>query len=279
MGMGMGMGGEWLPGRRVPATTEVTQYKLIRFFDMDVQPGKSYRYRVRVFLEDPNNPNMDPTNGYVNVAPRRRSLSVKVIERLNKQQADDATKNVYYVVSDWSEATAPVSLPSTSRAYAGEVEPARMAAGADGSLVQQSEPTRYVVPVVWHDGLAIDVATEAKTVRGSVLNFNKKQFDVLDPVSLVIKLLKSYDFQSQFLVADVRGGEDLPGDRKELVTAAGEYAMLDGQGNFVVLNELDDSKEYARYSFADEITARPAAGMGSGGMMPGASGPGGNARA
>ncbi len=111
----LGMGGGGYPGS-YSGTMEVAQYKLLRFFDMDVQPGKAYRYRVRVFLEDPNNPNMDPTNGYVNVAPRRRSLSLKVIERLNKQQADDATKSAYYVVSDWSEATAPVSLPSTSRA-------------------------------------------------------------------------------------------------------------------------------------------------------------------
>ena len=164
------------------------------------------------------------------------------------------------------------------RAFGGEVEPARMSAGADGSLVQQSEPRGSVVPVVWNDSLAIDVATEVKTARGSVLNFSKKHFDVLDPVSLVIKLLKSYDFRSQYLVADMRGGEDLPGDRKELVTAAGEYAMVDGQGNFVVLNELDDSKDYARYSLADEATAGGIPGMpgmGSGGMYPGASGPGG----
>ncbi|MHB8862061.1 MAG: hypothetical protein ACYC6N_06630, partial [Pirellulaceae bacterium] len=288
-GMGPGsaammMGGGY-PGS-FSGTTEVAQYKLLRFFDMDVEPGKAYRYRVRVFLEDPNNPNTDPTNGIVSDPPRRRSLSIKVIERLNQQQNDEARKSAYYVVSDWSEATAPVSLPSTSRIYAGEVEPARMAAGIDGSLVQQSEPRGDVVPVVWHDGLAIDVAREAKTVRGSVLNYSKSHFDVLDPVSLVIKILKNYDFKSQFLVADMRGGEDLPGDRKELVTAAGEFAMVDGQGNFLVCNELDDYEEYAQFSFADELTSRTSTSM-PGGMpggmpgmrgmpgMPGMVGPGG----
>ena len=103
---------------------------------------KVYRYRVRVYLEDPNNPNTDPLNGVVNVPPRRRSLSLKVIDRLNKQQADEATKKSYYVVSPWSEATAPVSLPSTSRVFTGEVEPARMALGADGTMVQQTEAVR-----------------------------------------------------------------------------------------------------------------------------------------
>src|SRR5690606_12609102 len=30
-------------------------YKLVRFFDFDAQPGKIYRYRVRLFYRDPNN--------------------------------------------------------------------------------------------------------------------------------------------------------------------------------------------------------------------------------
>jgi hypothetical protein len=36
-----------------------SKFKLIRFFDPTVLPGKSYEYRVRVWLADPNNPNPD----------------------------------------------------------------------------------------------------------------------------------------------------------------------------------------------------------------------------
>ena len=50
---------------------------------------------------------------------------------------------------------------------------------------------------------------------------------MLDPGDLVIKLLKGYDFKNQYMVLDIRGGEDLPGDRKELVTSTGEYALMD----------------------------------------------------
>jgi hypothetical protein len=279
-----GMGG-MMPGTTGPgaggyggsyAAAELVQYKLIRFCDTDVEPGKVYRYRVRVFLEDPNNPNTDPTNGIVNVPPRRRSLSMKVIDRLNKQEADEASKKSYYVLSPWSDATQPVSLPSTARLYTGAVEPQRMAAGGEGAAVQQSEVYGNLVPVVWNDQLAIDVSTETRGYRGSVLNFTKKQFDVLDPVSLVIKILKGYEFKNQFMVLDIRGGEDLPGDRKELVTAPGEFALVDDTGNFRVLNELDDYKEFRRYSFADElVSSSPGSGMGSGGMMPGTGYPGG----
>ena len=74
-GMMPGSGGSMMPGMggmmpgaggypgSYSGTVEVAQYKLIRFFDMNVEPGKVYRYRVRVFLEDPNNPNTDPRMG------------------------------------------------------------------------------------------------------------------------------------------------------------------------------------------------------------------------
>jgi hypothetical protein len=284
---GYGMGGYGGYGGGMSASAELVQYKLIRFFDTDVQPGRLYRYRVRVFLEDPNNPSTDPKTARF-APPQRRSLSTKVLDRINKLKAADEAKDAdkkpanktqtYYVISPWSEATAPVSLPSTSRVFAGAVEPAHTALGVDGVSVQQTEPYGYTVPVVWDEEHAIDVSVETRTFRGSVLNFTKRQFDVLDPVSLAIRVLKGYDFTSQYMVLDMRGGDDLPGDPKERVTSAGEFAVIDGDGDFRIINELDDDKDYARYTFEDEIVsgaARGGFGTGSGsgpGMMPGAGG-------
>ncbi len=257
------------------AAVEVAQYKLIRFYDTDVQPGRIYRYRVRVFLEDPNNPNTDPTNGLVMVPPPRRSLSLKVIDRLNKQQADEATKKVYYVTSDWSEVSGPATLPSPARAIAGEVEAARYSQSADGGVIEQSEPRGSLVAVVWNPDLAIDVGYEDKAVRGAVLNFERKQFDVLDPVTLVIKLLEGFVLKSEYLMADLRGGDDLPGDSDKAVVAPGEYLVIDAAGQLTVIDELDDAKDFARYTFADEITAATRSGSGGpGGGYPGGSGTG-----
>ena len=258
------------------AAVEVAQYKLIRFYDTDVQPGRIYRYRVRVFLEDPNNPNTDPTNGLVMVPPPRRSLSLKVIDRLNKQQADEATKKIYYVTSDWSEVSSPVSLPSPARAIAGEVEASRYSQSADGGVIEQSEPQGSLVAVVWNPDKAIDVGYEDKAVRGSVLNFVRKQFDVLDPVTLVIKLLEGFTLKSEYLVADLRGGDDLPGDGEKAVVAPGEYLVVDGMGQLTVIDELDDAKDFARYTFADEVTTAPRTSGGGpgGGMYPGTGGTG-----
>ncbi len=244
---------------------EHTQFKLIRFFDMEVEPGHVYRYRVRLFIEDPNNPNTDPANGAISYPPRRRTLSMKVIDRLNKQQADSKTKNAYYVITNWSDPSDPVSLPSSSRSYVGDVSPARTALGVEGTQVLQSEVSGAVVPVVWDERRAIDVAKEIKAYRGSVLN-TKPPFEILDPVTLVIKLLKDMDLNSQYLVVDMRGGEDLPGDRKTKVTSVGEYMLLDDQGNLVLHNELDDYDRFRRFTLEDEVKV---AGGGGGMYGPG----------
>ena len=109
-----------------------------------------------------------------------------------------------------------------------------------------------------------------------MLNFNKKQFDVLDPVTLVIKLLENYFLKSQYQVADMRGGDDLPGDREDVVVAPGEYLLIDGAGQLTVVDELDDAKDYKTYTFADESVAMRSSGSGGpgGGMMPGLGGGG-----
>lgn len=52
-GSSMMMGGRGLGLTNTPLKPE-SDYKLIRFFDLEAKPGKSYRYRVRVWLADPN---------------------------------------------------------------------------------------------------------------------------------------------------------------------------------------------------------------------------------
>jgi hypothetical protein len=247
---------------------------MIRFVDTTAQRGKVYRYRIKLYVEDPNNPNLDPKRGLAHQPPQRRTLSDDVLKRLAAQQADETKKSWYWVETEWSEPTEPVTLPSPTRVFAGTVSPPRMAKGVGDSLVQQSEVEGMIVPVVWNGKLAIDVSSEMEVIRGAVLNA-KQEFEVLDPVSLVIKVLKDFDMKSNILVADMRGGEDLPGDRESEVTAPGEFALVDDSGNLVVHNELDDYDRYRRFTFADEI--KPiSSGYGSGGEdgMPGSSGPG-----
>jgi hypothetical protein len=257
--------------------TEPVQYKMIRFCDMTAERGKVYRYRIKLYVEDPNNPNVDPTRGIVHQPPQRRTLSEEVLKRLTAQQEDEKMKSWYWVETEWSEPTEPVSIPSPSRVFAGSVSSPRMSGGVDNTLVQQSEVEGEIVPVVWNEKLAIDVSKAMKVSRGAVLNA-KDDFEVLDPISLVLKVLKEYPLRSNYLVADMMGGEDLPGDRESRVSSAGEFAIFDDNGNLVVHNELDDYERYRRFTFADEVKPMTSdygseGDYGSGSGMPG-SGPG-----
>ena len=273
---GMDMGGEFGGygggvgyGRGLSASAEPVPYKLVRFFDTDVDPDRVYRYRVRLFIEDPNNPNMDPANGPVNRPPRRRTLSMEVIERLKRQQADPDGKNVYYVISDWSDVSDPVRLPSTARAFAGDVSPARFSSGAGDVKIPQAEVSGTVAAVVWNDKYAVDVSKEMKAYRGSVLNASGP-YEVLDPITLIVKQLddKESQLRTQYLVVDMFGGLDLPGDRDAKVASVGEFLFIDKEGNFAVRNELEDDDEFRRFTLADEMSRNRSMG-GYGGGYPG----------
>ena len=76
--------------------------------------------------------------------------------------------------------------------------------------------------------------------------------------------------KSEHLVADMRGGDDLPGDGEKAVVAPGEYLVVNATGQLQVIDELDDAKDYSRYTFGDEVTTAARSGGGpGGGMYPG----------
>lgn len=194
---------------------------------------------------------------------------MEVLQRLKEQEADPDQQGVYYVTTDWSEASEPVSLPSTARAYAGEVSPTRYSRGAGGVKIRQSEPSGTICPVVWNDRYAVDISKEVKAYRGAVLNVSG-EFEVLDPVTLIIKLLdeEGCELDSQLTVIDMFGGHDLPGNSKHRVSAIGEFLLIDKEGNFKVRNELADHDEFQRFTLADEVEGAGSMG-GYGGGYPG----------
>jgi hypothetical protein len=75
MGMGMGMGGISGAGRKASNTSDFAKIditkepesdiKVVRFFDMQVKSNKTYQYRTRVWVRDPNNedPELARSNG------------------------------------------------------------------------------------------------------------------------------------------------------------------------------------------------------------------------
>jgi hypothetical protein len=140
-------------------------YKLVRFFDFDAQPGKTYRYRVRLFYRDPNNlfamrsgagtaaagaagagygAVSGESSGYEGSSSYASSgygsgmggtggplkeymLTPEVLTRLNSvPEADGGAEEVYYRTTEWSLPSEDVVVPfAPEKRFAGAGEAAR----------------------------------------------------------------------------------------------------------------------------------------------------------
>ncbi len=268
-GMDPAEGGMAMPGygSTPGAAFEVPKFKLVRFFDFSVKPGKSYKYRVKLFVEDPNNPN--PDGRYV--APSKRMLAPEVVTRL-----DDPNRNKkeFWRTTEWSDPSEAVKVPTPGELLAGAVTPGKTGK-LDDQVVQLEEDQAKLAPVVWDRKRAVDVPAERDVYRGTMLNFTQDA-EVVHPISLIVKLLKDFEFKTDAMVVDLRGGDELPGDGDEKLTAPGEIAVIDGNGKLIVRNELDDWEDFRRFTLVDEKEQSQSTGGGSPfGGMPGADDGGG----
>ncbi len=285
-GYGAGMGGEgYGMGMMGGAGTQLVrgpqaEFLMVRFFDQ-IKPGKKYIYRIQVVLEDPNHPQIPQQQ------PQDRILADTVRTRLATVTADEVKQTaakktpirLFSLTSEWSEPTAPVYVKQQSDTYAGGVTlpPMRdILRTAEPNPPQKTgyalpadgEPTAQVMNLSWNSKYATDVPGILNASRGSFFN-QPIQADVIDPVTLVYKIVPDYRLASNELVIDLRGGETLQaavGTAKALLTP-GEVAVLDARGNFVVRNELDDWQLFDKYAppppIVVEAAPTPADGYGS----------------
>ncbi len=249
-----GQGG--MPGLRPP----LVKYKLVRFFDFTAEPGKSYRYRVRVMLEDPNRPR-DPR-----VEPNPRILDQAVTDRLTKviaddeqyQKANNKARRTAWRETAWSEPSNIVTVAVPKRFLAGGATAARsVKLTLVGPSVELEEGRGKVVTVTWDPRRATDVAAEREVLRGEFLDFTQTA-DVLQPVTLQIKRIEDFKFSTDAFVADLRGGEPLMTDvdkttkEETPLPTPGEFLVVDGDGRLVACNEVDDAEEYRRLMFIED---------------------------
>ena len=252
--LGIGMGGPGGERRRpVPrggAEEVVADVLLFRFYDLNLEPGKSYRYRVQLTLEDPNNPyDLD-------MRPPRGALDKDVVERIDGlAQPTQTRRGVYYRRSDWSEPSAPATIPVDHQLLASTPKAEKMLT-MHGTKVQFPSPTSEesscsVMALVWDNAQAMDVAGEMKVFRGSVVDF-AQPVEVLQPTKREYMDIEDYKFETGMLVADLRGGERLPGRASQnATTAPSELMLIDASGNISVINEVDDYTTYAQYKLED----------------------------
>jgi hypothetical protein len=245
-GYGEGMGG---------MTISPPKYKLVRFTDTHVEPGKHYRYHMKVQLHDPNHPSV----GFV--PPTLASLHqdvqdrIKALDAADAKQPQDPTKLPYRTFwresEEWSQPSEVVSLPPPSLFYAGTVKQPGGAELVPGKpKVPNTQPSVKVLTSVWDPVKVVDVpAEEPQAYRGSTLNF-VKDAKVIHPLNHDVVEFKEYKFQTGGIIADLMGGEPIPkkdrGSSAAALEAPGEILVFDAAGNLRVRNETDDIEEFRR---------------------------------
>jgi hypothetical protein len=248
--------------------------------------GKTYRYRVRLIMRDPNYPERikrKVQGEFVDFdipAPQPNTLQKEVFDRVAEQRRiDDAAYKTdpkarrKMLETDWSEASQPIRISARVDAFAGlgfdaasNPRPSAVSGDTEANLV-----------ATWMD--TATGVTYAKTFgdakRGSVLNSNlaskKDTLEFVVPASRIIKR-REWQFASNSVVVDMRGGEELAASSKrdgDPLAVSGEVMLMLGDGSMQITNDIDDTFEYRMYTFADEhenAKKMGTSGMGMGGM-------------
>lgn len=293
-----GYGGEGMMGGMSGADVPLAKYRLLRFTDTTVQPLHKYRYRVKLILEDPNNPYVgvqpprwDPTRTVPLRKPPIQSMSANSLARVRAAEANnDQSTRPFLRETDPSEPSDIVELPEVDRYFAGKATPGNgnpLPVGTPPNVtmtppILSTQPSVNLLTVTFDKEKAVDVAAEKEVYRGSTLNF-EKDADVIHPAKLSIHTLEKHKFLNGSIVVDFVGGNDVPtldARRSDKVPEPCEILIFDGLGKLQLLDEADDVEGFRRYlPPKPEVNATPAVPPGMefpGGILEG--GPGGPGR-
>jgi hypothetical protein len=230
-----GAGGRPRPGAgAVAERDEPVDYKLFRFFDLNVEPGKHYQYRVRLVLENPNY--LEQPKGKPKPGEERRRDPLQ--SRFLKNPASGADE---FRTTDPTPPTEPVTVPEDVRLLALSVAPAKPF-GRTG-VADPAGMSGKMAVVQWVPASGREVRHEFEAQRGTLASF-PAQKPSAKPAE---QPAKSAD--SQPIVVDMHITQ-----LNKDTNGAGEIVVVDGQGNLRVYNQLEGEMEYML------LVAKPAEG-------------------
>ena len=255
-----GYGGEGGAGVAVgqrPDPIDFPEFKMFRYIDFNVTAGASYKYRVKLWIEDPNDPDLRGGK----IPPPASALDPVVKTRLTaKAPLNDAMiqagiKSRYWLETPVSEASTVAKVGTGRTLLAGVVEPVEL----KGGLPKPGEEASATIMALQflENGIRSSrgetlfkgrtVPAKLKVRRGSAVNLT---MDVEVPIWEQGKLVKQEDQKLQFnaAVVDLQGGTPLGIGG---LTAPSDILVFQ-DGRLAVLNEFDNPEELARYDFPPE---------------------------
>lgn len=213
-----------------------TSHYLFRYFDSTVEPGRRYRYRVRLAFID------------VNAQPQvpARYLDPVVAVRLEKEkQASKNGKPTGYRLTEWSDPSPVAVVPESGLAYLASVKPA-------SANNINSEPEARLVVKALDAAIAAEVALQDWFRRGSVLNRQQHAQIIWSSLYEINPANPTESPEFQFItgqtLVDFDGGEQLSSKNRNL-TAPARALMMDSAGRLRLKEELADEESVRPFNF------------------------------
>lgn len=210
----MSMGGTM--GGGTAAAKEKIEHMLFRFFDFTVQPGKKYKYRIRLALENPN---------------------YKVPPQFLK--SPDLAKEEL-IFTDWSEPTPEVFVPLGSELLAGDINP--------------KDPSAKILVRQFDKDKALTAVHVFEVPRGGTLNANgievskPKTTNAVTPTGAPEEEKPKVDFRTDATMVDLVGGDKLVGGPSG-VKSPGRMLVMRSDGELTMLSEFSDAERYEKEDF------------------------------
>ncbi len=224
---------EMYPGEGMGMYDQTPEHLLFRFFDYSVEYGKSYRYRVRLMVANPN-----------------YGLDPKFLED------PELAKRQWVEKDRWSEPTPVITIPRDTYVLAGGVH----------TLIRPTdEPSGTIAVVKWREDIGEEVNKDFRVTRGQLLDYpdvvirdpKRNRRDAAPQIRPAGNLLdvmgretpadepEKVDFLTEMITLDLMGGTRLPG-RDRSLTDPGRLLVMDYDGTLRMLSEIDDSREFER---------------------------------
>jgi len=231
-----------------------TPFLMLRFFDLTVAPGKRYKYRVQLWLDD------------VNIDQPTQYLEEEVIARVeaHREREKAANKRLQSVIrTEWSAPSPTISIPQAGiiRVSASQADSGRFTAEPTAEMLVESFG-------VDEKRNAVQASHEIEARRGSVMNY-KGDVEVLVDQGRYIEEFEDFLIDTGVVVLDIDGGESY----NRTLSEPTHVLMMDASGRMFLRDELDDEIEVAIHKAVFEETDTP--GGGRGGMGGGRGGRGG----